>query len=554
MGSEGSRRQNAGSTNRNRIQADALDKKAYIFKVQTLTRKCGRICGEYKREGECALPGEVCPEQRAEVSRGHSTAPGAREGLNVKSKVQRTMTLVRRGTPTMSGTNPSTSAEGRGRNSQGTATGASSLPGKQYTLELWGDPDMEEVLSRGNMSVALKRVKANKGAAGIDGMTVDELEPYLKVEWLRIRKELLEGRYKPQAVRRAMIPKPDGGERALGIPAVIDRLIQQAVHQVISPIFEKGFSESSYGYRPTKSAQQAVEQARQFVAQGRRWVADIDLEKFFDRVNHDILMDRVERKVKDVRITKLIRRYLEAGVMENGLTIASTEGTPQGGSISPLLSNILLDDLDKELERRGSAFCRYADDCNIYVHSKRAGERVMASITAYLQETLKLKVNEKKSAVARPWERKFLGYTVTMEKTTRLRASARSIERFKDKIKDIFRSGRGCNIGRLIKEKLNPVVRGWGNYYRLTRVKWIFEELDGWIRRRLRVVLWRQMKRPRTRAKRLVMRGLEEKRAWGSAYNGRGAWWNAGASHMNEAYPAKYFRELGLVGLQTGNF
>jgi RNA-directed DNA polymerase len=404
------------------------------------------------------------------------------------------------------------------------------------------------------MSVALKRVKANKGAAGVDGMTVDELEPYLNSEWLRIRKELLEGRYKPQAVRRVMIPKPDGGERPLGIPTVIDRLIQQAVHQVISPIFEKGFSASSYGYRPGKSAQEAVEQARQFVAQGRRWVVDIDLEKFFDRVNHDILMDRVERKVKDVRITKLIRRYLEAGVLENGLTTASTEGTPQGGSISPLLSNILLDDLDKELERRGSAFCRYADDCNIYVHSKRAGERVMASVTAYLRETLKLKVNEKKSAVARPWERKFLGYTVTMEKATRLRASARSIERFKDKIKDIFRGGCGCNIGRLIKEKLNPVVRGWGNYYRLTRVKWIFEELDGWIRRRLRVVLWRQMKRPRTRAKKLMMRGLDKERAWKSAYNGRGAWWNAGASHMNEAFPEKYFRELGLAGLQTGSF
>jgi len=552
--SEGSRRQNAGSTNRNRIQADVLGKKANLFKALTLSGKCGRNCGEYKREGECALPGEVCPEQRAEVSRGHSTAPLAREGPNVKSKVRRTMTLARRGTPTMSGTNPSTRAEGRERNSRGTVNGASSLPGKQYTLELWGDPDMEEVLSRGNMSLALKRVKANKGAAGVDEITVDELEPYLQAEWPRIRKELLEGRYKPMAVRRVMIPKPDGGERPLGIPTVIDRLIQQAVHQVISPVFEKGFSESSYGYRPGKSAQQAVEQARQFVAQGRRWVVDIDLEKFFDRVNHDILMDRVERKVKDGRITKLVRRYLEAGVMENGLTKASTEGTPQGGPLSPLLSNILLDDLDKELERRGSSFCRYADDCNIYVYSQRAGERVMASVTKYLLETLKLKVNDKKSAVARPWKRKFLGYTVTMDKEARLRASGKSIKRFKDKLKDIFRSGRGCNIGRFIKEKLNPVVRGWRNYFRLTQVKWIFEELDGWIRRRLRVILWRQMKRGRTRIKRLIERGLGHERARLSAYNGRGPWWNAGASHMNEAYPAKYFRELGLVALQTGSF
>jgi RNA-directed DNA polymerase len=281
---------------------------------------------------------------------------------------------------------------------------------------------------------------------------------------------------------------------------------------------------------------------------------DIDLEKFFDCVNHDILMDRVERKIKDERITKLIRRYLQAGIMENGLTTASTEGTPQGGPLSPLLSNILLDDLDKELERRGSSFCRYADDCNLYVHSQRAGERVKASVTKYLLETLRLKVNEKKSAVARPWKRKFLGYTVTMDKATRLRAAERSIKRFKDKLKDMFRGGRGCNISQFIKEKLNPVVRGWKNYFRLNMVKRIVEELDGWIRRRLRVILWRQMKRTKTRARRLMERGLEEQRAWMSAGNQRGAWWNAGASHMNEAYPMKYFRELGLVELQTGNF
>ena len=440
-----------------------------------------------------------------------------------------------------------------GRNSVGTAKGASSPLGEQDTLELWGNLLMEEVLTRENMSRALKRVKENKGVAGIDEMTVDDLEPYLKEEWPRIRKELLEGRYMPKAVLRVKIPKADGGERPLGIPTVVDRLIQQAIHQVISPIYEKGFSESSHGYRPGRSAQQAVERARQYVGQGRRWVVDIDLETFFDSVNHDILMDRVERKVNDERITKLIRRYLQAGIMENGLTTASTEGTPQGGPLSPLLSNILLDDLDKELERRGSAFCRYADDCNIYVHSQRAGERVKASVTKFLWETLKLKVNEKKSAVARPWKRKFLGYTVTMDKATRLRASERSITRFKDKLRDIFRGGRGCNIGRFIKEKLNPLIRGWKNYFHLTRVKWIFEELDGWIRRKLRCILWRQMKRGRTRETRLEQRGLDEKRAWMSARNGRGPWWNAGASHMNEAYPAKYFHELGLVTLQTGS-
>jgi RNA-directed DNA polymerase len=412
---------------------------------------------------------------------------------------------------------------------------------------------MEEVLTRENMGRALKRVRENKGASGVDEMTVADLEPYLKREWPRLRKELLEGRYKPKAVRRVNIPKADGGERSLGIPTVVDRLIQQALHQVISPMFETGFSVRSYGYRPGRNAQQAVEQARKYVAQGRRWVVDIDLEKFFDSVNHDILMDRVERKVKDERITKLIRRYLQAGIMENGLTIASTEGTPQGGPLSPLLSNILLDDLDKELERRGSAFCRYADDCNIYVRSQRAGERVKASVTKYLWETLKLKVNEKKSAVDRPWRRKFLGYTVTMDKATKLRVSERSMKRFKDKIRDIFRGGQGCNISRFIKEKLNPVIRGWRNYFRLSQVKWIFEELGGWIRRKLRVILWRQMKRGRTRAQRLMGRGLDEKRAWMSAYNGRGPWWNAGASHMNESYPAKYFRILGLVDLVTGN-
>ena len=461
---------------------------------------------------------------------------------------------MRRRTPTTKGINPSAVTGSRERNSRGTVDGASSPAGGQDTLELWGDLKMEEVLTRENMSQALKRVKENKGAAGIDEMTVEELESNLKAEWPRLRKELLEGTYKPQPVRRVMIPKPDGGERPLGIPTVVDRLIQQAVHQVISPIFEEGFSASSYGYRPGKSAQQAVERARQFVAQGRRWVVDIDLEKFFDRVNHDILMDRVERKLKDERITKLIRRYLRAGIMEDGLTTARTEGTPQGGPLSPLLSNILLNDLDRELERRGSSFCRYADDCNIYVYSSRAGERVKASVTGYLREVLKLKVNEKKSAVARPWRRKFLGYTVTMEKATRLRVSEQSIKRFKDELRDIFRGGRGCNIGRFIKEKLNPVIRGWRNYFRLTEVKWIFEELGQWIRRRLRDILWRQMKRGRTRVKRLMERGLDEQRAWTSAYNGRGAWWNAGASHMNEAYPMGYFRKLGLVELQTGNF
>jgi RNA-directed DNA polymerase len=454
--------------------------------------------------------------------------------------------------PIIEDENISTGAGGKGRNPRiPAAVGASKTTASQNNLNPREHQLMEEVLTKENMSTAMKRVEANKGAAGIDNMSVDELNDYLKQEWPRIRGELLEGRYKPKAVRRVMIPKTGGGERALGIPTVVDRLIQQAVHQVISPIFEKGFSESSYGYRPKRSAQQAVEAARKYVSEGRRWVVDIDLEKFFDRVNHDILMARVARKVKDKRILLLIRRYLQAGIMEDGLTRASTEGTPQGGPLSPLLSNILLDDLDKELESREHKFCRYADDSNIYVHTHRAGERVKESVTLFLRDRLKLKVNEAKSAVDRPWKRKFLGYTMTWDKEPKLKASKQAIGKFKDTLRVIFRRGRGRNIGRLIAEELNPVIRGWGNYFSLTRVKKIPEELDIWIRRKLRCIIWRQMKRARTRGKRMIQQGLDKQQAWESATNGRGPWWNAGALHMKYAYPITYFNKLGLVILMT---
>lgn len=453
--------------------------------------------------------------------------------------------------PIIKDENSLTSTGGRERNSRLPDEGASKPTASQENSEPRDERLMEEVLTKENMTGALKRVEQNQGAAGIDDMTVSELRAYLKQEWPRIRRELLEGRYKPKPARRVMIPKPDGGERALGIPTVVDRLIQQAIHQVVSPIFNKDFSQSSYGYRPGRNAQQAVEQARQYVGEGRRWVLDIDLEKFFDRVNHDILMARVARKVKDKRILLLIRRYLRSGIMEDGLTEASMEGTPQGGPLSPLLSNILLDDLDKELESRNHKFCRYADDCNIYVHTQRAGERVKQSITLFLNKRLKLKVNEAKSAVDRPWRRKFLGYTMTMDKEPKLRASIQSIGKLKDTLRVIFRRGRGRNIGRLITEELNPVIRGWGNYFSLTRVKKIPEELDFWIRRKLRCIIWRQMKRAKTRGKRMIEQGLDKQRAWESATNGRGAWWNAGASHMNQAYPIAYFNKLGLVALQT---
>ena len=396
---------------------------------------------------------------------------------------------------------------------------------------------------------ALRRVEVNKGSAGVDNMKVESLRAYLREHWPRIKEQLLAGRYIPSPVLRAQIPKPDGkGMRQLGIPTVLDRLIQQALHQVMLPVFDLDFSESSYGFRPGRSAHQAVLSAQSYVASGSRWVVDMDLEKFFDRVNHDILMSRVARKVKDKRILGLIRLYLQADVMEGGLVSQRVEGTPQGGPLSPLLSNILLDDLDKELERRGHAFCRYADDCNIYVRSKRAGERVLASVTQFLAKRLKLKVNQTKSAVERPWKGKFLGYSMTFDKQPRLKIAPASVKRFKSKLKELFRAGRGRNLARFIEE-LRPALRGWANYFRLAEVKGVFEELDGWIRRKLRCILWRQWKRPYTRAKNLMKRGLDEARAWMSATNGRGPWWNSGASHMNACFTKSFFDRLGLVSL-----
>jgi RNA-directed DNA polymerase len=408
---------------------------------------------------------------------------------------------------------------------------------------------MELVVSRENMVTAYARVVGNKGAAGIDGMSVADLKPFLIEHWPGIREDLLADRYQPQAVRGVEIPKPGGGIRLLGIPTAVDRLIQQALHQVLMPLFDPGFSHHSYGFRPGRSAHDAVKAARAHVASGRRFVVDMDLEKFFDRVNHDVLMARVARKVADKQVLRLIRRYLQAGLMLGGTETARMEGTPQGGPLSPLLSNILLDDLDKELECRGHAFCRYADDCNIYVASRRAGERVLASVTRFLRERLKLTVNTAKSAVDRPWHRSFLGFSMTAHKEPRLRVAPKAVVRFTGKLKDMLRRGRGRSIARTVAD-LAPVVRGWIGYYRLAEAKGIFEELDGWMRRRLRCVLWRQWKRRPTRAKRLMQRGLKEDRAWRSAYNGRGPWWNAGASHMNEAFKTAFFANLGLPSLQ----
>lgn len=437
---------------------------------------------------------------------------------------------------------------GGGRNSPGPEVGVPNVTAVGES-EPTAARLMEEVVERKNMILALQRVEKNKGAAGVDEMPVAALRSCLKEQWPGIKAALLEGRYKPQPVRRVKIPKPGGGMRTLGIPTVIDRLIQQGIHQVLSPIFDSGFSESSYGFRPNRSAHMAVKQAQRHMASGKWWVVDMDLEKFFDRVNHDILMARVARRVKDKRLLRLIRRYLQAGVMEEGLSTAQRMGTPQGGPLSPLLSNILLDDLDKELERRGHTFCRYADDCNIYVRTRKAGERVLKSITKFLEGKLKLRVNLQKSAVDRPSRRKFLGYSMTNHRQPRLQVAPESIQRLKGDLKAIFRHGRGRELKGFIQHELNPILRGWGNYFQLQEATGTFKELDGWVRRRLRCVMWRQWKCWGTRKKKLMARGLTKEQIDQSVRRGRGAWWNAGASHMNEAYPKKYFDTLGLVAL-----
>ena len=438
---------------------------------------------------------------------------------------------------------------GSGRNLRGKPAKASSTTARKEDTDPSTKQLMETVVERSNMLMALRRVESNRGSAGIDEMTVGELRGYLKEHWLRIKEELLEGKYQPVAVRRVEIAKPSGGMRQLGIPTVVDRLIQQALNQVLSPIFDLNFSESSYGFRPGRSAHQAVRQAQAYVSGGKRWLVDIDLEKFFDRVNHDILMSRLARRVSDKRVLLLIRRYLQAGIMQGGLMTANREGTPQGGPLSPLLSNIVLDDLDKELERRGLWFCRYADDCNIHVRSRRAGQRVLVSVSNFLERRLRLKVNWEKSAVARPWQRKFLGYSMTSHIRPRLKVARESMKRITEKLKESFGRGRGRRIDRFIQQELNPILRGWGNYFQLAEVEGTFEELDQWTRRKLRQMVWRQWKRNHTRAVRLIQRGLARERARKSAGNGRGSWWNSGASHMNEAFPKRYFDQMGLVSL-----
>jgi RNA-directed DNA polymerase len=407
---------------------------------------------------------------------------------------------------------------------------------------------MSQVVERANMQRAYSRVMKNRGAPGVDGMRCEDLKAWLQANWAQVRRTLLDGSYRPQVVRRVDIPKPQGGVRTLGVPTVVDRLIQQALHQAMQPLFEPTFSNGSYGFRPGRSAQQAVAKAAEYIRTGKRWVVDMDLEKFFDRVNHDVLMARVARQVSDTRVLRLIRRFLQAGMMADGVVTARQQGTPQGGPLSPLLSNILLTDLDRELEKRQLSFCRYADDCNIYVSSQRAGQRIMDGVRGFLANRLKLTVNEAKSAVARPWGRKFLGYSVTAKQPIKIRIATPSIKRLKEAVRHLCAQGRGRSLPHAI-EKLNPILGGWMNYFSLTQSRRPIEELDAWIRRRLRCLVWRQWKRPKTRESKMRAHGLEAPRAWKSSVNGRGPWWNAGAKHMIAALPPKYFTQLGLVSL-----
>jgi len=413
----------------------------------------------------------------------------------------------------------------------------------------WPQITMEEILRRENMQAAYQRVVSNKGAPGVDGMTVEDLGPALKTQWEVIRTELLNDRYQPQPVRKVEIPKPGGkGMRTLGIPTTIDRLIQQAILHALQPCFDATFSDASFGFRPGRSAHQAVEQAREHIAAGYDWVVDMDLEKFFDRVNHDVLMSRLARRIVDKRILHLIRRFLTAGMMEGGLVTERTQGTPQGGPLSPLLSNILLDELDKELERRGHRFVRYADDSNIYVRSEAAGNRVMASVERFLTERLRLKINREKSAVDRPWNRKFLGFSFTKRGSPRITVAPESIKRLRDKVQQELSKGRGRKLGDVV-QILTPILRGWMAYYRKAETRTDFEKLDQWLRRKLRCILWRQWKVPTARFRELVARGLNRARAKLATGNGRGPWWNAGALHMSHGVPNSYFRSLGLISL-----
>lgn len=407
---------------------------------------------------------------------------------------------------------------------------------------------MEEVCERENCKQALVRVKANKGSAGVDRMTVQQLPEFLKQHWPAIREQLFSGTYVPQPVKRVEIPKPDGGVRKLGIPTVLDRFIQQAVMQVLQRRWDRTFSEHSYGFRPGRSAHQAVAEAQLYIAEGYRWCVDLDLEKFFDRVSHDKLMAKIAERVSDKRLLRLMRGFLKAGVMENGLVSSVDEGTPQGGPLSPLLSNIVLDEFDQELERRGLRFVRYADDSNVYVRSWRAGERVMESITRFLTTKLKLKVNQQKSAVARPWERKFLGFSFTNAGIPKRRIAPKAVDRFKERIRELTSRTRGVSMGRMAEE-LTRYLRGWIGYFGKCETPSVLAGLEQWLRRRLRSAIWKQWKRGTVRFVELRKRGVGKDLAAQTAGSAHGPWRIAHSPALTIALPNAYFDSLGIPRL-----
>jgi RNA-directed DNA polymerase len=436
--------------------------------------------------------------------------------------------------------------EYRGEASKGLYRGTEPHVAKRFAESpAFGSRWMEEVCGRDNCLLALARVKANRGSPGVDGMTVQQLPDFLKGRWLAIRDELLSGTYKPQPVKRVEIPKPGGGVRKLGIPTVLDRFIQQAVMQVLQRSWDRTFSDYSYGFRPGRSAHQAVAQAQQYIAEGYRWVVDLDLEKFFDRVNHDRLMAKLAERIEDKRLLRLIRSFLQAGVMENGLVNPVDEGTPQGGPLSPLLSNIVLDEMDRELDKRGLRFVRYADDSNVYVRSRRAGERVMASITAWLAAKLRLKVNQQKSAVARPWERKFLGFSFTRAGIPKRRIAPQAVDRFKERVREVTRRTRGIGIEPMVEE-LSRYLRGWLGYFGHCQTPFVLRSLGEWTRRRLRSVVWKQWKTGRRRFAELRQRGVGGNLAAQTAGSSHGPWRLANSPALSIALPTAFFESLGL--------
>lgn len=434
------------------------------------------------------------------------------------------------------------SSSGQNVNAPGKDLAVSVAPARDETDPLPSDL-MELVCESSNLNSAFKRVKSNKGSAGVDGMTIDQLSPWIQANKNAFIKSLLDGSYTPQPVRKVEIPKPDGGKRMLGIPTVVDRLVQQAILQVLQPIFEKEFSASSFGFRPRRSAHDAIKQAHEYLKSGKKYVVDIDLEKFFDRVNHDMLMARMAKRVGDKRLLKIIRRFLEAGIMSAGVVVNRDEGTPQGGPLSPLLSNIMLDDLDKELEKRGHAFCRYADDCNIYVRSKAAAERCLASITAWIERRLKLKVNREKSAAAYSSRRKFLGHRVEKH---RISVSEQSLSRLKGKLRMMTRRRQAKSLETCIGE-LNHVIRGWTYYYRMCSCKGHLQSLDEWLRHRLRSIKLHQLKRAYPRVKFLQGLGIKPVDAWRTCKSGKGIWRLSNTPAAKMGMSKKWFTQQELL-------